>query len=157
MKLVVLSALFCLIAAVSCEIDMQVDASGKYNFKYNTEDAGAHKREESGTGDGSVTGSFSYIDANGDLRKTDYKAGPGIGFQPSGDITVDKKTAEKAAELAALAPKAPVTESAEVKIPASPFTLPLYAMPGIHHTVPLAAPLTYAFPHHLALPLPYGA
>ncbi|GIY81688.1 hypothetical protein CEXT_390921 [Caerostris extrusa] len=139
----------CLFAVVHGEAELKIDDNGSYNFLYSTDDAGAHKREESSNGDGTISGSYSYIDPNGDLRKVDYKAGANIGFQPSGDISVDKKTAEKAQELAALAPKAPVVETAEVKIPASPFTLPLYAMPGIHHPAPLH------LAHPLALPYAY--
>ena len=95
------------------------------------------------------------MDANGDVRKTEYKAGPD-GFQPSGDIGVDKKTAEKAAELAALAPKAPVEEKVEIKVPSPPFTVPFYAtVAGLNTPIAGALPLPYA-QHPLALPLAYA-
>ncbi|XP_054716932.1 endocuticle structural glycoprotein SgAbd-9-like [Uloborus diversus] len=145
MKFVVATFL-CLIAVVHCEIDYKIEDDGKYSFKYNTEDAGSHQREESSNGDGIVSGSFSYLDANGDLRKTTYTAGKD-GFQPSGDIGVDKKTAEKAAELAALAPKAPVEEKTEVNLHSSPFTLPFYALPGLHAPV-------YTSHHHYPYAIP---
>ncbi|GFX13251.1 adult-specific rigid cuticular protein 12.6 [Trichonephila clavipes] len=154
MKFAILA--FCLIASVYCDAELNLKDNGQYNFLYNTGDAGAHKREETSNGDGTVSGSYSYVDPNGDLRKVEYKAGGSIGFQPSGDISVDKKTAEKAAEIAALAPKAPAVETPEVKIPASPFTLPLYALPGIHaplHISPVPHPLAalpYAYVHHPA-------
>ena len=62
-------------------------------------------RTESGSG-GVVTGSYSYTDANGDLRQVRYTA-DAHGYRPEGDISVDRKTAAAAAALAALAPKAP--------------------------------------------------
>lgn len=80
-------------------------SNGAYNYNYATGDAGAHTRTESGSG-GSVYGSYSYIDPNGDVRSVHYTAGAD-GFRPSGDISVDRKTAAAAAALAALAPKAP--------------------------------------------------
>ncbi|GFT79426.1 adult-specific rigid cuticular protein 12.6 [Nephila pilipes] len=153
MKFAILLA-FCFIASVYCDAELNLKDNGQYNFLYSTGDAGAHKREETSNADGTVSGSYSYVDANGDLRKVEYKAGGSIGYQPSGDISVDKKTAEKAAEIAALAPKAPAVETPEVKIPASPFTLPLYALPGIHaplHIAPVPHPvaaLPYAYLHH---------
>lgn len=101
--------------------------------------------------------SYSYVDANGDVRKTEYKAGPG-GYQPTGDISVDKKTAEKAAELATFIPKEPVEEKVDVKIPFSPFRFPLYALPGIHTpALPAALPFPYAVRQPLSFPLSYGA
>ncbi|KAF8783502.1 Adult-specific rigid cuticular protein 12.6 like protein [Argiope bruennichi] len=144
----------CLVASVYGEAELNIEDSGKYTFLYSVEDAGAHKRQESSNGDGTVSGSYSYVDPNGDLRKVEYKAGGSIGFQATGDISVDKKTAEKAQEIAALAPKAPVVETAEVKIPASPFTLPLYALPGIHapaHVLAHPLALPYAYFHHRPL------
>lgn len=81
-------------------------AGDAYNFHYSAGDAGGHQRTESGHGD-TVSGSYSYVDPNGNLRSVSYTAGPD-GFKPSGDIGVDKKTAEDAAAIAALAPKAPV-------------------------------------------------
>lgn len=81
-------------------------AGDAYNFHYAAEDAGGHRRSESGHGD-TVSGSYSYVDPNGNLRSVSYTAGPD-GFKPSGDIGVDKKTAEDAAAIAALAPKEPI-------------------------------------------------
>ncbi|KAG8187967.1 hypothetical protein JTE90_025735 [Oedothorax gibbosus] len=154
MKLVIL---FCLFAAVWCDAELNIEDGGKYNFLYSVDDAGAHKRQESRNDDGTVSGSYSYVDANGDLRKVEYKAGGDIGFQPTGDISVDKKTAEKAEELAALAPKAPEVpevKTAEVKIPASPFTAVHYALPAplLHHPLPYAA-----IPRPIGLPYAYAA
>lgn len=82
-------------------------AGEAYNFHYSAGDAGGHQRTESGHGD-KVSGSYSYIDPNGNVRTVSYTAGPD-GFKPSGDISVDKKTAEDAAAIAALAPKAPAS------------------------------------------------
>lgn len=79
---------------------------GAYNFGYATGDAGGHSRVESGNG-GTVSGSYSYVDPNGDLRTVQYTAGP-QGFQAAGDTGVDRKTAAAAAALAAMAPKAPI-------------------------------------------------
>lgn len=89
---------------MSAEIGMN-QAGGAYNFHYSAGDAGGHRRSESGHGD-TVSGSYSYVDPNGNLRSVSYTAGPD-GFKPSGDISVDKKTAADAAAIAALAPKAP--------------------------------------------------
>ena len=73
-------------------------AGGAYNFGYATGDAGGHSRVESGHG-GTVSGSYSYVDANGDQRTVQYTAGP-QGYMPSGDIGVDRRTAAAAAALA---------------------------------------------------------
>jgi len=75
-----------------------------YSFGYTTADG--QMRQESGAG-GAVQGSYSYTDANGDLRQVNYVA-DALGFRPQGDISVDRRTAEAAATLAALAPKGTV-------------------------------------------------
>ncbi|KFM62182.1 Adult-specific rigid cuticular protein 12.6, partial [Stegodyphus mimosarum] len=111
MKFLVLPLLFA--AAMSAEIGVN-HAGDSYNFHYAAGDAGGHQRSESGHG-GSVSGSYSYIDPNGHLRSVSYTAGPD-GFKPSGDIGVDKKTADDAAALALLAPKAPVAPAAVAPI-----------------------------------------
>lgn len=90
---------------MAADMGMNVHGSA-YNFGYNTGDAGGHSRAESGSG-GSVAGSYSYIDANGDRRTVHYTAGPG-GYKASGDISVDRRTAAAAAAMDALAPKAPI-------------------------------------------------
>ncbi|GIY71010.1 adult-specific rigid cuticular protein 11.9 [Caerostris extrusa] len=95
-------------------------AGGAYNFGYNTGDAGGHSRVESGSA-GNVAGSYSYVDANGDRRTVQYSAGPG-GYQASGDVGVDRRTAAAAAALAAMAPKAP--------IPAAPVAAAPWYNPG---------------------------
>jgi len=74
-----------------------------YSFGYQTVDG--MQRSESGSGN-SVSGQYSYTDANGDLRTVKYVADAN-GFRPTGDISVDKKTAQEALMLAAQAPKAP--------------------------------------------------
>lgn len=74
-----------------------------YSFGYQTVDG--MQRSESGSGN-SVSGQYSYTDANGDLRTVKYVADAN-GFRPSGDISVDKKTQQEAAMLAAQAPKGP--------------------------------------------------
>ncbi|UYV79212.1 hypothetical protein LAZ67_17001536 [Cordylochernes scorpioides] len=86
-----------------------------YAFGFATGDLGGHSRSESGTGDGTVSGKYSYVDPNGNLRTVSYRAGPGIGFQPSGDISVDRVTAQQAAALAAQAPRA--APAAQVNAP----------------------------------------
>ncbi|XP_035214130.1 adult-specific rigid cuticular protein 11.9-like [Stegodyphus dumicola] len=96
--------LFLASAAMAANMGMNIHG-GAYNFGYATGDAGGHSRVESGTA-GNVAGSYSYVDPNGDLRTVQYTAGPG-GYQASGDISVDRKTAAAAAALAAMAPKAP--------------------------------------------------
>lgn len=84
--------------------DLSVTRSGlAYNFGYNT--GTGQSRTESGSA-GNVAGSYSYIDANGDLRVVQYTAGPD-GFKAIGDTGVDRRTAAAAAAMAALAPKAP--------------------------------------------------
>lgn len=119
---------------------------GKYNFAYSTGDDGGHKREESGGSDGTISGKYSYIDPNGNVREVSYKAGAGIGFQPSGDISVDKKTAEEAEKLAALAPK-PIT----VDLKASPLPIPYYG--GI---LPAPYAFGWAAPGIAAAPYAFG-
>ncbi|GIY02097.1 adult-specific rigid cuticular protein 11.9 [Caerostris darwini] len=95
------------LASVAMAADMGMNiAGGAYNFGYHTGDAGGHSRVESGSA-GNVAGSYSYIDANGDRRTVQYSAGPG-GYQASGDVGVDRRTAAAAAALAAMAPKAPI-------------------------------------------------
>ncbi|GIY55248.1 adult-specific rigid cuticular protein 11.9 [Caerostris darwini] len=100
-------------------------AGGAYNFGYQTGDAGGHSRVESGSA-GNVAGSYSYIDANGDRRTVQYSAGPG-GYQASGDIGVDRRTAAAAAALAAMAPKAPIPG---VPAPAAPWYSPVPIAPA---------------------------
>lgn len=96
-----------LLFAVAMSAEIGVNHAGSaYNFHYSAGDAGGHQRTESGNGE-SVSGSYSYVDPNGNLRTVSYTAGKD-GFKPTGDIGVDKKTADDAAAIAALAPKAPV-------------------------------------------------
>ncbi|GIY71012.1 adult-specific rigid cuticular protein 11.9 [Caerostris extrusa] len=90
-------------------------AGGAYNFGYHTGDAGGHSRVESGSA-GNVAGSYSYIDANGDRRTVQYSAGPG-GYQASGDVGVDRRTAAAAAALAAMAPKLPFQQHLSQLLP----------------------------------------
>ncbi|XP_055942777.1 adult-specific rigid cuticular protein 11.9-like [Argiope bruennichi] len=116
------------LASVAMAADMGMNiAGGAYNFGYNTGDAGGHSRVESGSGS-SVAGSYSYVDANGDRRTVQYTAGPG-GYQASGDVGVDRRTAAAAAALAAMAPKAPVP--APVAAPAAPWYNPVPVAPAI--------------------------
>ncbi|XP_054152583.1 adult-specific rigid cuticular protein 11.9-like [Oppia nitens] len=82
----------------------QFGASGPYSFGYQTADG--QSRQESGHG-GAVQGSYSYVDANGDLRQVRYVADAN-GYRAEGDVSVDKRTAAAAAQLAAIAPKAPI-------------------------------------------------
>jgi len=102
---------------------------GAYNFGYATGDAGGHSRVESGNG-GTVSGSYSYVDPNGDLRTVQYSAGPG-GYQASGDIGVDRKTAAAAAALAAMEPKAsPAAAPAAPVAPIAPWHSAPYSGAG---------------------------
>ncbi|XP_022247189.1 uncharacterized protein LOC111086873 [Limulus polyphemus] len=132
----------------------------KGTFMYATGDEGKHTRDETRESDGSVTGMYSYMDPNGNLREVRYRAGT-KGFQPEGDISVDKKTSEEAARIAAMAPKAPevpkvpsVPEapvSAEIpdayKIPFLPYS-PFFPRPFAPHYNPLL--------NHFSLPLVYN-
>ncbi|XP_023223535.1 adult-specific rigid cuticular protein 11.9-like [Centruroides sculpturatus] len=124
-----------LVASCVAEQTMEI-GDGKYNFAYSTGDDGGHKREESGGSDGIISGKYSYKDPNGNIRVVSYKAGAGIGFQAEGDISVDKKTAEEAEKLAALAPK-PIT----VDLKAAPLPFPYYA----GFPLPPVVPHPYAF------------
>ncbi|GFR18486.1 adult-specific rigid cuticular protein 11.9 [Trichonephila clavata] len=112
--------LFLASTAMAANMGMNI-AGGAYNFGYATGDVGGHSRVESGSGN-SVSGSYSYVDPNGDLRTVQYTAGPG-GFQASGDTGVDRRTAAAAAALAAIAPKAPV--AAPIAAPATPWYNPI--------------------------------
>ncbi|GIX95527.1 adult-specific rigid cuticular protein 11.9 [Caerostris darwini] len=132
MKFLVLSLLFAV--AMSAEMGMN-QAGDSYNFHYAAGDAGAHQRAESGHGS-TVSGSYSYIDPNGNLRSVSYTAGPD-GFKPTGDIGVDKKTAADAAAIAALAPKAPEVPVAH-GLPYVPVHhwAPFYHGAAWHHAAP---------------------
>ncbi|XP_076315341.1 uncharacterized protein LOC143227875 [Tachypleus tridentatus] len=94
-------------AACMAEMLLNFDPE-KGTFMYATGDEGKHTRDETRESDGSVTGMYSYIDPNGNLRQVRYRAGP-KGFKPEGDISVDKKTSEEAAKINVMAPKAPKT------------------------------------------------
>jgi len=87
-----------LVAAVSGE-------GSPYRFSYQANDDGQHQRNERGD-HGSVEGSYSYVDPNGNLRRVNYVADE-YGFRPSGDIGIDKETEAAAADLAAQAPQGP--------------------------------------------------
>lgn len=109
---------------MSAQIGMN-QHGGAYNFHYATGDAGGHQRQESGHG-GTVSGSYSYVDPNGNPRTVSYTAGP-QGYVASGDTGVDRKTAADAAAIAALAPK---------PVPAAPVAAPVHhwnAAPYYHH------------------------
>jgi len=101
MKFIILLPL--LVAAVSAE-------GAPYRFSYEANDDGQHQRNERGD-HGSVQGSYSYVDPNGNLRRVNYVADE-YGFRPSGDIGVDKETEAAAADLAAQAPQGPTTYEA---------------------------------------------
>ncbi|XP_076315332.1 uncharacterized protein LOC143227865 [Tachypleus tridentatus] len=98
----------------------------KGTFMYATGDEGKHTRDETWESDGSVTGMYSYMDPNGNLRQVRYRAGP-KGFKPEGDIGVDKKTSEEAAKITAMAPKAPKTPT----VPETPKVLETPIVPKV--------------------------
>ncbi|XP_054710042.1 adult-specific rigid cuticular protein 11.9-like [Uloborus diversus] len=108
MKLFLVPLLFAT-GALAANMGMSLHGNA-YNFGYATGDAGGHSRAESGSG-GTVQGSYSYVDPNGDLRTVQYTAGPG-GYHASGDTGVDRRTAAAAAALNAMAPKAPAAPAA---------------------------------------------
>ncbi|KAH7639174.1 cuticle protein-like protein 3 [Dermatophagoides farinae] len=117
-----------------------------YAFGYQTADG--QTRQEQGSQNGVITGSFSYTDANGDLRQVKYTADE-HGYRPEGDIGVDRRTAETAAAMAALAPKGPVSSTSSWaplskpsfqafdKLIASP--PPAAAVPAFHAPAPAPA------------------
>ncbi|GBN89078.1 Adult-specific rigid cuticular protein 12.6 [Araneus ventricosus] len=120
----IIAVLFLASVAMAADMGMNI-AGAAYNFGYNTGDAGGHSRMESGSG-GNVAGSYSYTDANGDRRTVQYSAGPG-GYQASGDVGVDRRTAAAAAALAAMAPKAPIPAAVA---PAAPWYNPVPVAPA---------------------------
>jgi len=125
------------LASVTMAADMGMNIHGNaYNFGYNTGDAGGHSRAESGSS-GSVAGSYSYIDANGDRRTVHYTAGP-EGYKASGDISVDRRTAAAAAALNAMAPKAPLPVAA---VPVAPAVHGAWY--GGHYAHPAAIPANF--------------
>lgn len=101
-----------------------------YSFGYATADG--QTRQESGVG-GAVQGSYSYVDANGDLRKVAYVA-DAYGYRPIGDTGIDRGTATKQAAINAYAPAGTLTNG-------------VYAAPAV-----LAAPAVA-----VAAPVAYGA
>ncbi|KAB0799205.1 hypothetical protein PPYR_07085 [Photinus pyralis] len=62
-------------------VSVSQDTLGNYNFKYV---AGSVARAESRDSYGNVVGAFSYIDANGVLRETQFTSGVD-GYQPISD------------------------------------------------------------------------
>ena len=56
-----------------------------YNFKFNIQDKGYHTREEESSIEGHVTGKYSYMDPNGNLRVIRYNSTPENGFVAYGD------------------------------------------------------------------------
>lgn len=58
------------------------DSDASYGFQFHSED---HSRDEKSDADGTVTGSYSYVDENGVKRSFTYRAGKGIGFVIEGD------------------------------------------------------------------------
>ncbi|MCL4113267.1 UNVERIFIED_CONTAM: hypothetical protein GTU68_018205, partial [Idotea baltica] len=58
------------------------DGDASYGFNFQSE---GHSRNEQSDSDGTVTGSYSYVDENGVTRSFTYKAGKGIGFVIKGD------------------------------------------------------------------------
>ncbi|RXG55912.1 Endocuticle structural glycoprotein SgAbd-3 [Armadillidium vulgare] len=60
--------------------DSNTDAS--YGFEFSSDD---HSRNEKSDADGTVTGTYSYVDENGRKRNFNYRAGKGIGFVIDGD------------------------------------------------------------------------
>jgi len=65
-------------------VDPLADSEGdrSYNFQFDGEE---HSRNEVSNSDGTVTGSYSYTDEFGNVKKYTYRAGKGIGFQIEGD------------------------------------------------------------------------
>jgi len=65
-------------------VDPLADTEGDRSYDFNF--AGAnHSRSEVSNSDGTVTGSYSYVDEFGRLRSYTYRAGKGIGFVIEGD------------------------------------------------------------------------
>jgi len=89
-----------------------------YSFGYTSLDAGRHSRVESGAG-GAVTGSYSYIDANGHQRQVNYVA-DALGYRATGDVGVDRVTAANAAAVASYAPQASQSIQAAALLNSSP-------------------------------------
>ena len=59
-----------------------VDADRSFNFGFDGEE---YSRNEVSNSDGTVSGSYSYIDEFGRTRTYNYRAGQGIGFEIEGD------------------------------------------------------------------------
>ena len=59
-----------------------VDADRSFNFGFDGEE---YSRNEVSNSDGTVTGSYSYIDEFGNTKTYTYRAGKGIGFEIIGD------------------------------------------------------------------------
>lgn len=72
-------------AAVAKPVDQHVavtqDTLGNYKISLNLD---GQSRVEQGNADGTVSGSYSYIDANGVLQTVQYTAGPD-GFRATGN------------------------------------------------------------------------
>ncbi|RZC33620.1 Chitin bind 4 domain containing protein [Asbolus verrucosus] len=81
--LIVIPALVALIAAKPADQNVAVsqDTAGNYRIAINLD---GQSRLEQGNADGTVSGSYSFVDANGVLRNVQYTAGPD-GFRAVGD------------------------------------------------------------------------
>jgi len=104
-----------------------------------------------------VSGAYSYVDANGDLRQVRYVA-DAAGYRAEGDVSVDRRTAAAAAQLNALAPKGTVANPVPVGFAPAPYAVaPAPAIAPFNSYYNLGAPAPYALPAPLPLATPIPA
>ncbi|CAH0561160.1 unnamed protein product [Brassicogethes aeneus] len=124
------------------DIEVSQDTAG--NYKYTVKGDNQHRAEER-LADGTVLGSYSYVDSNGELQSYKYEAGP-QGFKIlEGALPV----APLPVEAEPIAPEVPVAETVPVVAPvAHGADVPQFNSifpPHEHNTLPLSViPIDFA-------------
>lgn len=104
--------------------------NGNVAFAYND---GNSSRTENVNVDGTISGSYSVLEANGEVRVVHYKAGKN-GVQFSGDIGVDDPTQEAARRLNSVLPTSPTNPPGYYKPQVGPTNPPGYYKPQVAPT-----------------------
>lgn len=129
----IIQALADVVAAPLPFVDPQADenSDGSYGFHFEAED---HSRSERSDSNGTVTGSYAYVDNEGKARSFAYKAGKGIGFvieengllqemsEPTSYSNIITEESQNVPQSVLNAYKSPYTQKSSNTAPTSPYS-----------------------------------
>jgi len=123
------------------------DEIGQYNYGYSNQDSA---KSELRTADGVVTGSYSYVDANGIIQTTNYIS-DALGFR----VAATNLPVAPVAEAVAVAAEAPAAEAVAVEAKAEPVVVAAEPEPAAVEVKAEEAPVVAAVEPQQSVIVPY--